>query len=51
MPKQVPENEGIPSTVGSPETKQADTDTEDNKLRTAEEGFNRDILLGDGQNE
>ena len=51
MSKQVPTNEGLPAIVGAPMTKQADTDTEDNKLRSAEEGYDRSLLLGEGQNE
>lgn len=48
---QVPTGEGIPSTVAGPKTKQADTDTEDNKQRTVEEGMDPSVLLGKGQNE
>lgn len=53
MSKQVPDNEGIPSTVSGPKSNAPDTgsDTDDNKLRSADEGFDRSILLGDGQNE
>ncbi len=51
MAEQVPTGEGLPSTVAGPKTKQADTDTDANKLRTAEEGFDTELLLGAGQNE
>lgn len=43
MSKQTPDTEGVQSEIPSPKTQNADTDTGDNVLRTAEEQMTGDI--------